>query len=279
MYKLIEIRVNPLTNMEHREFICDTDADFADLPNGNPGDTAVSAATGNVYIVNASGEWVLFGGGGGSDEPEYPAASEGLEFTLKDDGTYEVSDIGECTDLDVVIPQMVDGIAVTSIGSYAFLESSITSVTIPNSVATIGDGAFNDCWYLTSITIPDSVTSIGYMAFNGCSVLTSITIGNGITTIGECAFYSCGGLTSITIPDNVTSICDNAFDNCQALTSVTIGYSVTSIGNGGFSWCRNLNDITFNGTTTQWNSITFGENWNENVPATYVQCTDGQVAL
>lgn len=63
-WKLIDVRVNPLTNKDHNEFICDTDADFADLPKCNPGDTAVSAATRNVYIVNASGNWVLFGGGG-----------------------------------------------------------------------------------------------------------------------------------------------------------------------------------------------------------------------
>ena len=60
--KLIDVRVNPLTNAEHRDFICDTDADFADLPKGNPGDTAVSAETANVYVVNASGNWVPFGG-------------------------------------------------------------------------------------------------------------------------------------------------------------------------------------------------------------------------
>lgn len=62
MIKLIDLRVNPLTKKEHREFICDTDADFADLPKSNPGDTAVSAATGNVKVVNASGNWVDFGG-------------------------------------------------------------------------------------------------------------------------------------------------------------------------------------------------------------------------
>jgi hypothetical protein len=66
-WKLIDVRVNPLTNKDHNEFICDTDADFADLPKCNPGDTAVSAATGNVYVVNASGEWVEFGGGGADE--------------------------------------------------------------------------------------------------------------------------------------------------------------------------------------------------------------------
>lgn len=62
-WKLIDVRVNPLTNKDHNEFICDTDADFTNLPKGNPGDTAVSAATANVYVVNASGYWVEFGSG------------------------------------------------------------------------------------------------------------------------------------------------------------------------------------------------------------------------
>ena len=61
-HKLIDTKVNPWTNKEHQEFICDTDADFANLPKGNPGDTAVSAATCNVKVVNASGNWVDFGG-------------------------------------------------------------------------------------------------------------------------------------------------------------------------------------------------------------------------
>lgn len=60
--KLIDVHVNPLTNKEHKEFICDTDSDFSKLPKANPGDTAVSAATGNVKVVNASGNWVDFGG-------------------------------------------------------------------------------------------------------------------------------------------------------------------------------------------------------------------------
>lgn len=61
-WKLIDIRVNPLTNKKHREYICDTDADFESLPKAHAGDTAVSAATGNIKVVNASGEWVEFGG-------------------------------------------------------------------------------------------------------------------------------------------------------------------------------------------------------------------------
>jgi hypothetical protein len=75
------------------------------------------------------------------------------------------------TNNDVVIPSTIDGLPVTSIGTNAFLNAyyTVTSVTIPDSVTSIGDGAFADCSSLTSITIPNSVTSIGNYAFYSCS--------------------------------------------------------------------------------------------------------------
>ena len=91
----------------------------------------------------------------------------------------------------------------------------MTSITIPNSVTSIGDYAFQYCSSLTSITIPNSVTSIGDYAFSYCSGLTSITIPNSVTGIGRDAFSYCSGLTSITIPNSVTSIGDFAFYDCK----------------------------------------------------------------
>ena len=73
----------------------------------------------------------------------------------------------------------------------------MTSVTIPNSVISIGNRAFCECSGLTSVTIGNSVTSIGYEAFWGCSGLTSVTIGNSVTEIGGYAFSGCTGLTRI----------------------------------------------------------------------------------
>ena len=89
--------------------------------------------------------------------------------------------------------------------------SKLKSITIPNSVTSIGNMAFYYCRGLTSISIPNSVTSIGEHAFEYCYGLTSVTIGNSVTSIGADAFWSCDGLTSITIPNSVTSIGDNAF--------------------------------------------------------------------
>ncbi|MGN1061024.1 MAG: leucine-rich repeat protein, partial [Candidatus Coproplasma sp.] len=111
------------------------------------------------------------------------------------------------------------------------------AITIPDSVTSIGIGAFNGCTALTSITIPNSVASIGSNAFNNCTSLKNVTIPNSVTSIGKYAFNNCTSLTSITIPNSVTSIGNNAFNNCTSLTSITIPNSVASIGSNAFHGC------------------------------------------
>ncbi len=122
--------------------------------------------------------------------------------------------------------------------------SVLASITIPNSVTSIGGGAFSGCSSLTSVTIPNSVTSIGTYAFQGCSSLSSVTIPNNVTSIEAGAFSGCSSLTSVTIPNGVTSIGGTAFSGCSSLTSVTIPNSVTSIGGTAFSGCSSLTSIT-----------------------------------
>jgi hypothetical protein len=92
-------------------------------------------------------------------------------------------------------------------------DQEIRDLVIPNTVDSIHNYAFKDCFSLTSVSIGNSVTSIGDYAFDGCSSLTSVTIGNSLTSIGKNAFFNCSSLTSINIPESVTNIWYGAFDN------------------------------------------------------------------
>ena len=170
---------------------------------------------------------------------------------LSKDGKVLCAVLGSLT--GVTIPD-----SVTSIGEFAFEGcTGLTSVNIPDSVTSIGGYAFYGCSGLTSVTIPDSVTSIGSGAFSGCSGLTSVTIPDSVTSIGYQAFSGCSGLTSVTIPDSVTSIGYEAFEVCIALTSVTIPDSVTSIGEEAFSGCSGLTSVTIPDSVTsiEWSAF------------------------
>ncbi len=163
-------------------------------------------------------------------------------------------------------------------GAFKFQET-LKTITIPDSVTTIGIGVVVGCTSLesvygkfassdnrcliidgyltifapaglTSYTIPDTVTTIGELAFYNCTSLTSITIPDSVTTIGEGAFYNCTSLTSVTIGNSVTTIGDFAFEECESLTSVIIGDGVTSIGRYAFVYCESLTSVTIGDSVT-----------------------------
>ncbi len=118
-----------------------------------------------------------------------------------------------------------------------------TSLTIPNSVTSIGAYAFDSCEKLSSVTIPNSVTSIGEGAFMWCKMLTSIILPPSVTSIGKSMFSYCESLTAVTIPNLIISIGDEAFFGCTGLTAITIPNSMTSIGEAAFYGCPKLETI------------------------------------
>ena len=188
------------------------------------------------------------------------------------------------------VTEYIIGEGVTRIGICAFHynykdNDNFTSITIPNSVTSIGYNAFYGCsglkkvivsdiaaWCgmifgdnplsyakhlysdenteIKDLVIPNNVTSINNKAFQGCSGLTSVTIPNSVTSIGDNAFSGCTGLNSVTIGNSVTSIGDNAFSGCTGLNSVTIGNSVTSIGTQAFQNCYALTSVNIPNSVT-----------------------------
>lgn len=157
---------------------------------------------------------------------------------------------------ELVIPDKIANYPVTSIDTRAFYAcSSLTDITLPNTLTNIGRYSFYGCSKLKSINIPNSVTNIGEWAFKGCRI-TSITIPDGITSIESSTFYECSSLTNINIPIGVTSIGNHAFYGCYKLKNITIPNSVTSLGNWAF-YANTMTSITIPDSVTSIGENTF----------------------
>lgn len=132
---------------------------------------------------------------------------------------------------------------VVKIGSYAFAWSSITSVTIPNGITSIGGYAFYFCENLTSVLIPNTVKFIANYAFYGCNKLESISLPVNVKSISNNAFRGCSSLKQINIPNGVPSIEEETFEGCTSLTNVSIPQSVKTIKASAFKGCSALSSI------------------------------------
>ena len=146
--------------------------------------------------------------------------------------------------------------SVTSIASDAFRGcTALQNLILPNSLYYIGSDAFEYCTSLSYLKIPDSVISIGSGAFSRCSALKSITIPSGVTDISDWLFRECSSLKSVYILGSVTRIRHQAFYDCSSLYGITIPYSVSSIDDYAFYNCSSLADVYYNGSESQWHSM------------------------
>ena len=194
------------------------------------------------------------------NDPNYVATSysTGLTFSSNGNRTCSVTGIGSCSDTNINIPKISpDGETVVSIGEFAFSNCyNLTSVVIPDSVISIGDNAFMGCENLAYIVIPNSVRLINEAMFYGCSNLTDIIVdknnqyyksidGNLYSEDGKTLIqYAIGKKdTSFEISNNVTTIGNRAFQTCRNLTNIVIPDSVTFIGDYAFSGCANLTSV------------------------------------
>lgn len=177
-------------------------------------------------------------------------------------GVYPVTKIGENAFQKSSLTNITIPNSVTSIGNYAFSSSSLKSIDISKSVTSIGDYAFYNCTSLNSVNIPSNVTSLGSYVFGYCSSLTSVNLEEPtqLTTIPDYAFYECKGLTDIVLPEGLTAIEHDAFSYCSMLDSITIPSTVTTIGEAAFYSCRALATIKYNGT--DWKDVSV--NWRDN---------------
>ena len=207
----------------------------------------------------------------------YDFQTNGLRYTITSDSTVAVTGVSSYSSQKITIPETVSyqnvTYSVTSIGDWAFEGyCDLNSISIPNSVVSIGLYAFMNCG-LESLSIPSGIKSISYNAFNGCNEsiyttengakyltdsenncvvlvkaestnITDCKINNKCKLIFDHAFRDCSNLSSIVIPTGITSIGEYVFYECENLTSVTIPDGITSIGESAFDGCSSLTSVT-----------------------------------
>lgn len=138
-----------------------------------------------------------------------------------------------------------------------FRYSGLESITIPNSVTSIGEQTFAYCGALVSVEIPNSVTHIDRGAFYECDTLLSAPLPNSITHLGGGTFSGCRNLTSTNIPEYIDSVCSGMFYDCQKLESISIPNNIKYIGDEAFNYCSSLKSIHIPDNVTTIGSLAF----------------------
>lgn len=177
-----------------------------------------------------------------------------------DNGEATIAVQDETLSGDIIIPESIthEGRSYTVVRTTngAFQNTDITSISLPNSITSLGNGCFYNCHKLISVKLPDNITSLGNETFSTCSHLSSIELPNTLTALGNYCFILCKELSEITLHEGITSLGQSCFAGCSSLTSIKLPKSInkiegSNIANGGcFENCSNLQEVT-----CQWDNL------------------------
>ena len=176
---------------------------------------------------------------------------------------------------NIVLPN-----GLTHIGEEAFALTAVESLTIPNTVKSIGvyamygcenltalqlssqiniidESVFENCTALTTLNLPSNIKILRGSAFAGCSNLSTISFSLGLDSIGDYAFYECGKLSSALLPEGVHTIGASAFYKCKLMQSISLPSTLESVGIDAFKGCSGLQETIFGGDIEEWVAIKF----------------------
>ena len=207
---------------------------------------------------------------GGERDDAYLSTSDEMYYLTLSDTTTGVITYNEdyTVKSDLIIPDYFDGFKVTAIEASACSSSKdLTKLTLPKTLISIGDSAFQKCvnlkevnlgetnlkalgtntfegcTSLTAIELPKSLRTIGASCFSGCTALTSAKLSDGMSEIPSKMFYKCSALSTVVFPEKVKIIGDNAFYQCSSLTELALPHTVNTIGDYAFYKCSSVKSV------------------------------------
>ena len=189
-----------------------------------------------------------------SATPQQPASTSVYQYEKLADGTIRITSC-QTKDVNLVIPDTIDGYTVTEIGESAFAnQTSIQTVKFPAKLKQIRAKAFANCTGLTEVTLPDTIVGVGSYAFSGCTTLKKATLNNGRINIVAGMFANCTALSEVVIPDTVENVNIYAFLNCKSLKNLKLPASIKEIYISAFDGAG-ITTVTYAGTREQWKKI------------------------
>ncbi len=176
-------------------------------------------------------------------QAQITATIGGIKYALLN-GKATVLEQGDALTDDIVIPAQVShgGVSyrVAKLAEYAFKDTKITSISLPEGIDTLSTYCFRNCRLLASVKLPESLRHLGSSCFEGCESLATLTLPQGLASLAHYCFYNCTNLISISLPESVTKLGGSNFNGCTNLQSVTLPATATEMRGEYFRNCSNL---------------------------------------